>query len=159
MKENFERMIALVTEVFDVRNDPDQIEVNEQQREKLFSLHPATMSERSNEDGPIAWILMIPTTTSLMNQFIEGIISEKKLLDETNPGDKFSAIYLCSASVLPEFRRQGIGLELCLNAIRNIMETQPITALFFWEFSEGGAGLAQALGEKLSLPVYKRVHT
>src|SRR5437660_1649858 len=101
MADNFTRMIELVTTVFDTRNDPDQISVTPDERERLQQIHPATMSELASEDGPIVWILVIPTTRVIMEQFLKGKISEKELLQKTDPGDTYNAVYLCSASVLP----------------------------------------------------------
>ena len=66
---NFERMIALVNESFDARNDPEQLDVNEEVIALLQQLHPATLSEHNEGDGPVVWILLIPTTVTLMHQF------------------------------------------------------------------------------------------
>ena len=149
-------MLALVGEVFDVKNDPDQIDVDESARAKLQLLHPATMSEFANDDGPIAWILLIPTTLKTMNQFVAGDITEKQLLEQTQPGDPMEAVYLCSASVLPEFRKQGIASRLTLDALRRMSTDFSIKALFFWKFSDNGAQLAHQLAEHLSIPLYER---
>ena len=157
MQKNFLRMLDLVNEVFDVRHDPDQLDVSESVREKLLLLHPNTMSEQSNEDGPIAWILLIPTTKDVMNCFVSAQITEKQLFEETRPGDDFSAIYLCSACVLPEFRGQGIAKELTLNAVEKMQQAYHIEALYFWKFSDDGERLAKALGVQQNLPVYVRV--
>src|SRR4051794_35690746 len=108
MKPNLQRMIELITSFFDTRNDPDQISVSKEEREKLEQIHPDTFSELANEDGPQVWVLLIPTTETIMKRFIDGRISERQLLEETKPGDRYDAIYLCSAFVLPEFRRQGL---------------------------------------------------
>ena len=75
MMTNFERMIRLAVETFDAHNDPEQLDVDEQVIERLKQVHPAAVSERANVDGPIAWLLLIPTTSDLMNQFIEKKIS------------------------------------------------------------------------------------
>src|SRR5271170_6565505 len=109
MPGNFERMIALVNDFFDSRNDPDQISVTAADRDKLERIHPATMSELANEDGPIVWILLIPTTQAIMDRFIKGEITEQQLLDETHTGVGYDVIYLCSASVLPEYRHKGLA--------------------------------------------------
>lgn len=51
MANNFDRMMQLVTEFFDAKHDPEQISVNEEEREKLLALHTTTLSELANEDG------------------------------------------------------------------------------------------------------------
>lgn len=68
---NFERMINLAVETFAAHNDPNQLDVNEEVIKQLEQLHPATLSEHNEGDGPVVWILLIPTTTSLMNEFIK----------------------------------------------------------------------------------------
>lgn len=149
-------MIALVTEFFDTRNDPDQISVSEEQRTRLEAIHPDTMSEYANEDGPVVWILMIPTTNNVMQRFLKGDISEKQLLMDTQPGDSFDAIYLCSAYVLPEFRRKGLAKKVALEAIAHMRNDHPIKALYYWPFSEDGKASAQALSKELQLPLYEK---
>ena len=67
---NFERMIQLSEEVFSSRTDPDQLNVNEEVMEHLQLIHPFTISEYDDGNGPVCWILCIPTTLDLMNQFI-----------------------------------------------------------------------------------------
>ena len=44
-----------------------------------------------------------------MREFLAGRISERKLLEMTGPGGTYDALYLCSALVLPEFRKQGLA--------------------------------------------------
>jgi hypothetical protein len=156
MPDNFSRMIELVTEFFDTRNDPEQISMTEDDREKLGKIHPATMSELTNEDGPIVWILLVPTTQATMQRFINGTITEQQLLNETQPGEVYEAIYLCSASVLPEFRHKGLAKKVTINAISSIRKGQPIKALFYWPFSNAGKALGVAIAKEVSLPLYEK---
>ena len=159
MSNNFERMLALVGEVFDVKNDPGQIDVDEDVIPKLKSLHEHTLSEFATEDGPVAWILLIPTTIATMNEFIACKITEKQLLDNTNTGQKFEAIYLCSATVLPEFRHKGIARKLTLDAVASMRREHEIEALYFWKFSDDGERLAYGIAELIGLPLYQRMET
>jgi GNAT superfamily N-acetyltransferase len=156
MQENLKRMLALVGEVFDVKSDPEQIDVDEAVIEKLKGIHPATMSEFATEDGPVAWILLIPTTYELMTEFVNGKITENQLLERTHAGDTMEALYLCSAAVLPEYRHQGLARKLTLNAIAEFRKVYRLRALYFWKFSEDGARLAKALADHLGLPLYDR---
>lgn len=153
---NFERMIQLADVVFSYRSDPDQISVTEKEREQLEAIHPSTLSEYNEGNGPIAWIMMIPTTTEVMQQFISHNISEHQLLEQTKLGSSYSAIYLCSALVLEEYRHKGISLKLCLDAISAISQEHDITALYVWPFTEGGDKLAEVIAAKAGLPLLKR---
>lgn len=156
MPDNYHRMIDLVTEFFDTRNDPDQISVTEAERKKLWAIHPSTLSEMANEDGPIVWILMIPTTQVVMERFLAGDISEQQLLERTKPGDTYDAIYLCSASVLPEFQRKGLAKQVALDAVDVICSSHPIRSLFFWPFSNEGRKLALSIARARNLQLLER---
>jgi hypothetical protein len=156
MSDKFERMIQLVTEFFDVKNDPDQLSVDEEVMEKLNKIHPSCTSEYNEGDGPIVWILLIPTTENIMKRFLAKEISETQLLDETPIGGKYDAIYLCSASVLEEYRRKGLAKKVGYEAIKNIMKDHKIKALFYWSFSPEGQALSEKASKELNLPLYKR---
>ncbi len=42
---NFERMLQLADDVFAVKNDPDQLDVNPDVLDQLRRIHPATVSD------------------------------------------------------------------------------------------------------------------
>ena len=153
---NFERMITLAEQVFDVRNDPDQLDVDQNVLSKLESLHPSSVSEEDKGEGPIAWVLLIPTTSTLMDYFLQGKISERELFLRTEKGISYDALYLCSALVLEEFRECGIASRLTLEAIRSIANDHPIQKLFVWPFSNEGLELAKKLSAKTNIPLEVR---
>ena len=155
-KSNYERLIALADEVFAVRNDPDQLDVNEEVMEKLHAIHPTTLSDKDFGEGPVLWILLIPTTADLMNQFLNHEINEKQLYELTAPGQAYEAIYLCSALVLEEYRNKGLAKEVTLIAIEEIQKNHSIKALFYWPFTEGGAAAAKSIANAIGLPLYER---
>ena len=154
---NFERMLQLADEVFATKNDPEQLDVNEKVIEHLQQIHRATVSEYDDGNGPVAWILLLPTTSELMYQFLEQKISEKELYEKTPLNISYDALYLCSAMVLEEYRRKGIAKKLTLAAVESIQKIHPIKSLFVWSFSKEGDLGAVALGEITSLPLYKRM--
>jgi len=153
---NYERMIQLSEEVFSSRTDPDQLNVNENVMDHLQLIHPDTISEYDDGNGPVCWILCIPTTLDLMNQFINKKVSERELYELTPLNTKYEAIYLCSALLLEEFRGKGIAQTLGVRAIENIKIDHSIKALFFWSFSKEGEKLAEKVSELMSLPLFKR---
>ena len=157
MKEsNFTRMMTVIDDTFAMRSDPAQLQVDEAVIEKLAKIHPATLSEYNEGDGPCVWILVIPTTTELMNLFVTGSISEQELFDRTLPGMSYDALYLCSATALPEYRGKGIAKRMCLEAIEKIRLQHPIKALFVWPFTEQGNVLAKKLALETGLTLKKR---
>ena len=154
-KSNFERMITLADEVFSYRTDPNQLNVDEDVIEQLQKIHPATMSEYDDGNGPAVWILLIPTTTELMNKFLEKTISEKELYELTPLNIKYEALYLCSALVLEEYRKKGIAKKLTIQSIENIINDHPIKSLFVWPFSDAGEILAEKISAYTRLPLKK----
>ncbi len=156
MNSNFERMLQLVDEVFAVKNDPDQLEVDQEVLEHLADIHPATVSEFDDGNGPVAWVLLLPTTMELMQRFIAKEISEKQLYELTPLNSTYETVYLCSAVVLEEFRRQGITRRLTLHALEEMRKTHPIKALFVLAFSKEGEICAEKLAEYCRLPLFKR---
>jgi hypothetical protein len=156
MPDNYERLIRLAEKVFDFRNDPGQLSVNEGVIEKLQRIHPSTLLEQRDQNGPVAWVLLIPTTNDLMKQFLEQKISERQLFEFTKERDSYESIYLCSALVLEEYQRKGIVKELVLTAIRDIQKANFISALFVWPFTEAGDATAIRISELTGLPLFKR---
>jgi GNAT superfamily N-acetyltransferase len=156
MEQNLERMIRLAEEFFEMKNDPMQISVDEKTRKRLKKIHPNTMAEIRNKNGPIAWILVIPTTVALMQQFVAKTIHERDLLEKTPLRTKYDALYLCSALVLPEHRGKGIAKRLVTKAIRNIRKEHPIKYLFYWAFSKEGRNLARSAAKTFDLPLLSR---
>ncbi len=154
---NFERMIQLAEEAFAVKNDPDQLDVNQDVIERLQRIHPSTVSEYDDGNGPVAWVLIIPTTLDLMNRFLDKKISEKELFELTPQNIKYEALYLCSAMVLEECRRKGIAKRLALKAIEDIRKDNPIKALFVWAFSKEGDLGSENVAGLTSLPLHKKL--
>ena len=132
------------------------ININQVVIDRLRMLHPATISEYDDGNGPVAWIILIPTTLDLMRSFVQGNISEKDLFAMTMPGKQYDAIYLCSAMVLKEYRRKGFAKRLTLAAIDAIRKDHPIQALFVWAFSKAGDLGSENMAVLTSLPLYKR---
>lgn len=157
--DNLSRMIRLADEFFETRNDPAQISVTEDVMEHLRRIHPSTLTEENNGTGPIAWIMVIPTTWAIMELFIAGQITERAILESTPLDIPYDAIYLCSALVLPEHRRRGIAKRLAIDAISSIRKDHPIRELFYWAFSVEGQKLAESVARSVGLPLRERVDT
>ena len=148
---NFERMIQLAEEVFDSKSDPEQLEVNEEVLNHLYTIHPASVQEFDDGNGPVVWVLLFPTTNELMHRFLKNEISEKQLFELTPLNVQYDAIYLCSAMVLEEFRRKGIAQNLTINAINAIRKSHPISSLFVWPFTMEGRSLAEKISTSIGL--------
>ncbi len=152
---NYERLIRLAEDIFSVKNDPHQLDVDEAVLQRLRQLHPATVSEYIDGNGPVAWVLVFPTTLELMHRFLDHKISEKELFELTPLHETYEAIYLCSALVLEEYRRKGISKRLTLEAISQIGNDHPIKALFVWPFTPEGDWASAEIGNRTGLPLYR----
>ncbi|TAH44003.1 MAG: hypothetical protein EYC69_01330 [Bacteroidetes bacterium] len=150
-------MIQLADEVFATRTDPDQLDVTEEVMEKLEMIHPHSLSSHIEGDGPVVWILLIPTTNEIMQGFLKKEISEKELFNLTPVGQNYEAVYLCSALVLPEFRKKGLAFKTALNALKIMMRDHRIKNLYAWPFSKEGIDLAKRISLELGIPVDFRV--
>ncbi len=150
------RMIDLANESFRPQEDPSQLRVTEEIRERLLRMHPATLAEESDEGGPVAWVLVIPTTGALLHRFVQRQISEKELFEQSPEGVMYDALYLCSALVLPEYRRKGIALRLITGTVAAIRRDHPIAELGYWPFSPAGKALAWAIADSTGLPLLER---
>ena len=153
---NFERMMALVEASFNTKNDPNQLDVNEEVISRLYQIHPNALIEKDDGDGPYIWIILIPTTKHLMELFLTNEISEAELFEKTPIDAEYETIYLCSAMTLEEYRNKGITKQLCLEAIKNIRQNNPITALFVWSFSKEGESLAEKIATETGLTLFKK---
>lgn len=154
--DNFARMMQLADEVFAVHNDPTQLQVDAEVLERLRCLHPASVSEEADAEGPFAWILLIPTTAPLMEAFLAGTLTEQELYEQTPLDAPYEAVYLCSAMVLEEHRRAGLAKRTSLDALQRIQKDHAIRTLFCWPFTTGGDALAAAIAQAAALPLRMR---
>jgi hypothetical protein len=154
-QENFQRMLQLIDTVFATRSDPNQLQVNQKAMKKLEKIHPATLSELADENGLGIWVLLIPTTKKVMEDFLNATISEKDILNNTQPGQQYECIYLCSATTLPEYRGKGETKKLCMQAITAICKDYPIQTLYVWPFTEAGENLAETIANHCGLSLLK----
>jgi hypothetical protein len=133
--------------------------VNEEVIKLLKDLHAATVTEYVDGDGPVLWILLIPSTKVLMQQFIRNEITEDTLFQESMHSPLYNTLYLCSASVLPEYRRRGLTYSLTIEAIKQLQKDFPIDTLFYWPFSKGGKLLATKIATNLELTLFEKAST
>lgn len=152
---NLKRMLDLVDEVFESKSDPNQLSFTEEDMEHLQALHPACLNECANEDGPYAWISIFPTNLDLAEKFVGGKSTERELFDQTLQLNtaQLNTVYLCSALVLPEFRKNKIAFNTSINAIERMKKDLSIEQLLVWPFSMEGEHLAKKIAEASQLPL------
>jgi hypothetical protein len=156
MQPNLKRMLAIIDETFATRKDPNQLQVTENDIQKLQNIHPSTLSEFADKDGPAIWVLLIPTTKKIMDDFLSGKISERNILERTEAGENYNAIYLCSVTTLPEYRGKGLTKKLAIKAIESIRKIHPIKYLFVWPFTKEGDALAKKISEETGMELKEK---
>lgn len=139
-----ERMLSLAEEFFATESNPGQIPVNMESLEKLIRLHPSTILFRLEDDELVSWVVSLPTQRTLMQQFMEGSITEHHLLELTTPQETYEALYLCAAFTVAEHRRKGYVLGLFAEALRHLPLTED-APLFAWPVSYEGKKIAEKL--------------
>lgn len=155
-RDVFEKALELSEAFFGTKKDPEQIPVTQASADKLQSIHPNTIRYQLDERGdPIAWVVVIPTSTETMQKFTSGSISERELLDVAAEERSFEALYLCSAFVLPEYRRKGYAKQLLLDGIRELSGGRDLP-LYAWVYSEAGERLVDAVSQTLGRQVARR---
>lgn len=143
-----QKMSEIAEKIFVTQDDPNQIPITQESKDKLDKLTPHWLKYRLDENNnPIAWVVVVPTTKEIAQRFLNGSITEKQILDETAPMDKYSALYLCSTITIPEHRNKGLATELIKEAIYNISKTDDYI-LFAWPFSIEGTGLIEKLNNE-----------
>lgn len=102
-----ERMIQLAEESFHASEDPSAVVVTDALIDRLRRMHPSTVSEECDEAGPIAWVLLLPTTHELIARFLAKSLTERQLFEATPDDATYDVLYMSSALVLPEYQRKG----------------------------------------------------
>jgi hypothetical protein len=113
---------------------------------KLQKLHPKTFLYKTLNNEPVSWAVVLPTSQKLAEEFIQGKINERELLDMTEPKKEYEALYLCSAFTVPEHRRRGYAIEMLKEAINGIPHVAE-AEFFVWPYSEEGKAVIKKLEE------------
>ena len=146
-EELMEEMRAIAEKYFDTKDDPEQIPINKASADKLMRLDPHSVTYRLVDGHPVSWVIVLPTTRALAQDFVAGKINEHELFDLTEPQKIYDALYFCSAFTIPQYRRQGLAEELNLEAYKNIPHTKDCYCCC-WPFSPEGKRLAQDKAKK-----------
>ncbi|MBL0132806.1 MAG: hypothetical protein IPP79_01725 [Chitinophagaceae bacterium] len=156
-ESNYERMIQLAESVFDTKSDPDQLDVDEKVIERLLRIHPSTVSEFDDGNGPVVWILVLPTTSVLMKLFLNKEISEKELFYTT----PIEAILMPSTYVPLWFwkntEEKGLARKMTLEAVENIRKEHPIKTYLFGHLVKKEMALAERVAQLAELPLLKLI--
>lgn len=143
-----EKMMKIAEEFYGTETDLTQIPVGKESGEKLWRLHPNSELAKIENGEPLSWVVVVPTDSDLADQFLRGEITERELLNLTEPKDTYEALYLCSAFTIPKERGKGYALALLQEAIEKIPHI-PNVKLFAWPYTPEGEGLIKKLENKI----------
>lgn len=153
LQDNLKYMIKIAEEYFGTESDPTQIPITLETMQRLLNLGPHTLVFAERDKQPIGWVVTIPTTNELKDQFLKDEITERELFDQSQPKTVPEVVYLCAAFVLPEYRRQGIAFDLLAEAVARYRYVNPEVNFFAWIYSAEGQKLVERLSNQLSLEI------
>ena len=146
-------MLELGEKFFGTKKNPTQIPITMRSLRKLLRLHPKAFVYKTNKNGnPVSWVVTVPITKRLMDEFLAGRITEKQLFDMTESQERYEAIYLCSSFTVPEHRKKGYAMELLIDAIKSIPMKDKLQ-LFSWPITKEGETLVKRIGERFKTKV------
>jgi GNAT superfamily N-acetyltransferase len=154
--EAFKKVLKLSEDFFGSTTDPDQMPINQESANKLYSIDKDTVVYKFDSDNnPVAWIVTVPTSINTMNKFIHKEITERELLDIAVEEKSFESLYLCGVFVLPEVRRKGFAKELVKESIEKLSKGNKLT-LYSWAYSDEGKMLIENLENNSGLSIILR---
>lgn len=143
-----EKTRKIAEEFYGTETHPDQIPITTESAAKLDSISDLWFNCELDDQGePISWIVVIPTSIRIMNDFVSGTITERQLFDATTPATAQEALYLCSVFTLPDYRRQGLAEKLMVQTIKEF-ELTGKKELFVWIYSPEGKQMVETLQKK-----------
>ena len=78
-------MHDLSEQFFGTENDPDQMPISMESFEKLQRLHLKTIVYKLENGEPISWVVVVPTTITLMEKFLQVFLEEVEMNGERIP--------------------------------------------------------------------------
>lgn len=143
-------------EFFQTEKHSDEMPVTVETQNKLSALTPYWLNYETDLEGnPISSVVVMPTQRALGEQFLDGRITEKELMERTIPSDFYDAAYLCAAITVPHFRGQGITRRLFTEALQNIPLTKD-AILLYWATSKEGERWVMKNKDILGKPILVR---
>lgn len=151
--------LSLAEKYFSTSTDPEQAQATSENALWLRTHIASCLNIIRHEGEIIGFTLVYPCSKDLMKKFVSKKINESQLFEELRASvanRKPETIYLCSAFVVPEFRRNGLALRSVVMSIKNSFNLKSKPPVFYWAYSQEGGNLAMKVAHELGLPIYKR---
>ncbi len=134
---------------------PDKylVEANLENDLKIQNLEINNIVCFKDNEKPIAWSIVLPTSRGSKTKFLNREITENQLFEDSINNQSFESLYIFAAIVLPNYRKRGFAKELARYQINYFKSTYKITDYFAWIFSPEGEKLIKSLESHNSIKI------
>jgi GNAT superfamily N-acetyltransferase len=149
------KQMKIAEEIYGTEVDPDQIPITDESMKRLDSLCHGWMETVFDEAGePISWAVVMPTQRAVAEKFLNKEITEREVLELTEPAAMYDAVYIVSVITVPEHRGKGLGKMVLEKALAN-MPVTPDALYVAWPTTPEGLGMFKKyetfLGKEIKL--------
>ncbi len=150
-------ILSIGTKVFESFGDvDDQIPASIEAYDKHMALHSKSFICKLDDSGElVGWAVAVPTSKLLAQKFLDGAITEKELFDETEPSDRYEALYLCFAFVVEKERKKHHARDMFLEIFESVPLSDDAT-IFIWPVSDDGRKFTKKFALEIDLPIHIR---
>ena len=145
----------LAEQYFEMERDPNQIPATMENVRWINKNIPQCVNVIKYNNDIIGFTFIVPANKNLMRKFLSGKISENEMFEEVKRSityENFETIYLCSAFIKQEYRRNCLALEGFVKSVKKLMEKTKIRPiLFYWEYTSEGGKMCRKVAERLNL--------
>jgi len=149
----------LAEKYFGTKKDPEQMPTDENESRWLYENIPECVNVIKDNDKEVGFTFIIPCNKEIMDKFLSREINEAQLWEKVKREinyKNFTTIYLCSAFIIPRYRRKGLAVKAVLKSIDKIKRTKQIPTLFFEGYSEDGKKAVEISTKKFKLKILER---
>lgn len=150
-------MMMEVEKFFHTEVDTTQIPATLEGFRRIEKLHPSAVKCFMDGDDIVSVALTIPTTKELAKKFIAGDITERELLERSEPKERYEALYFHLAFTLRAYRGRKLTEKMFEEAVREI-PCEKDAMYFAWSFSDGGNKVLDALENDLGIIIHRKPH-
>ena len=143
--------LALADSDFNTSENRDFIACSEDVSVWILNNIPECWCIIKDSDKVIGQTFLLPTSSELMEKFLQGSLSESELFEEAikDPEVSYQSICFSGSNVLADYRRQGLATRGFLKSLQFILsEKNPTPELYYWPTSNEGSAIGKK-GEQL----------
>jgi transcriptional regulator with XRE-family HTH domain len=157
-KGDFEKVAELAEEFFQTAKNYEQMP-SEEITYEFIKKFAGSLNVIKDNKKVIGHTFILPCDKKSMTDFIEKRITEKQLFyrirDKISAND-YSALYLVSAQLIPEYQRKGLAVKSFVMQIKAYQKLIKRPVLFFWPLSKEGLSLAKKAADITGLELKQR---